>query len=112
MIESYSFGSIKIKGNTYRSDVIVFPDRVNSKWWRETGHLLKERDIQDAFDFNPQVLVIGTGACGLMKVTEDTKKKLEDKKIEYVIKRTPEAVQEFNQLSQVKRTVGAFHITC
>ncbi|MGM0366005.1 MAG: Mth938-like domain-containing protein [Actinomycetota bacterium] len=112
MIDSYSFGSINIDGKTYRSDVIVYPDRVNPKWWRETGHLLKARDLLEVFDFKPEVLVIGTGASGLMKVAEELKKKLGDESIKYVIKRTFEAVKEFNNLSQTKRTVGAFHITC
>ena len=34
-IESYSFGEVVIDGKRYRSDVIVFPDRVKPNWWRE-----------------------------------------------------------------------------
>ncbi len=112
MIESYSFGSINIGGKTYKTDIIVFPDRINANWWREAGHQLNERDLQEVFNFNPEALVIGTGASGLMKVTESLQKKLINSGIEYIIKRTPNAVQEFNRLSKEKRTVGAFHITC
>ncbi len=112
MIKSYHFGVINIDGKVYRSDIIVFPDRINSKWWRESGHRLSERDLEEVFDFNPQTLVIGTGASGLMKVTQSLKKKLEYEKIEYIIKKTPEAVEEYNRISKINRAAGAFHITC
>jgi len=40
MIESYKFGEILIDGVTYTSDVIIYPDSVDFKWWRKEGHLL------------------------------------------------------------------------
>ncbi len=112
MIRSYTFGSINIDGKVYRTDVLVFPDRINSQWWRQAGHLLNERDLKEVFDFKPEILVIGTGASGLMKVEESLKQTLEDKNIEFIIKRTPEAVDAFNLLRVSKRTAAAFHITC
>lgn len=111
-IESYSFGCIKIDGKKYRSDVIVFPERVKQNWWRKSGHLLLEEDIQEILEYKPEVLVIGTGAHGFMKVDEDTKKKLESYGVEYIVKVTPQAVNEYNKISKDKRTVGAFHLTC
>lgn len=35
MINSYDFGRIVVDGKAYTSDVIIFPDRVNSYWWRK-----------------------------------------------------------------------------
>ena len=40
MIDSYSFGEITVDGTGYRSDVILFPQRVVADWWRESGHRL------------------------------------------------------------------------
>ncbi len=112
MIQAYSFGAIKIDGTTYKTDVIVFPNRVNASWWRDTGHQVQEEDLQEVFDFNPELFIIGTGASGLMKPTASLEKKLKDCGIAYIIKKTSDAVEDFNQLIKVKRTVGAFHITC
>jgi hypothetical protein len=39
-IESYRFGEIVIDGRRYSNDVIIYPDRVDGKWWREEGHSL------------------------------------------------------------------------
>ncbi|MEQ8191120.1 MAG: hypothetical protein ABRQ39_24360 [Candidatus Eremiobacterota bacterium] len=46
MIDSYDFGTIKISGKTYKSDVIIYPDRVDGKWWRKEGHSLHPDDLR------------------------------------------------------------------
>jgi hypothetical protein len=40
MIESYKFGEIIITGKKYDSDLIIYPDHIDSSWWRKEGHLL------------------------------------------------------------------------
>ena len=39
-IDRYAFGNIVIDGKAYTKDVIIFPDRVYSPWWRKDGHFL------------------------------------------------------------------------
>jgi hypothetical protein len=112
IINSYSFGIITVDGKTYRSDVIIFPDRVNSKWWRKSGHLLSEEDIGEILKFGPEVLVIGTGKSGLMKVDRRVIEKLSSLGIKYIIKKTDEAVREYNRLEKKDRVICAFHLTC
>ncbi len=34
-ISDYSFGNITINGETYTKDVIIYPDRIFSLWWRK-----------------------------------------------------------------------------
>ena len=70
MIDDYSFGRTQIDGQTYTSDVIVFPDRVDGSWWRKDGHSLCMDDLADVVAAKPKVLVVGTGAYGAMKVPE------------------------------------------
>lgn len=109
MIESYSFGTIKIDGKVYNNDVII-TDKV-TEWWREGGHDTKLVDFKSVPDVD--VLVIGTGASGLMKVSDEVTDYFEDKNIELIIKPTGEAVKTFNQLKkQNKKVAGAFHLTC
>jgi hypothetical protein len=112
IIDSYSFGSINIDGKNYRSDVIIFPYKVSSKWRRKSGHLLAEEDIGEILNYMPEILIIGTGASGLMKVDQKLKDKLNSLGIEFIIKRTAEAVDEYNELERKDRAVCAFHLTC
>ena len=112
IINSYSFGSITVDGKTYHSDVIIFPDRINSKWWRKSGHLLSEDDIEEILRCDPEVLIIGTGRSGLMKVESRVVEKLNSLGIKYIIKKTDEAVKEYNRLGKKDRVICAFHLTC
>jgi len=111
-IEHYSFGKITIEGMTYTSDVIIYPEKVNTSWWRKEGHNLQVVDLMDVIDANPQILVIGTGATGLMRVPKDTISHLQSKGIEVHVARTGEAVEIFNKLQKDKIVIAAFHLTC
>ena len=91
MINSYSFGNITIDGKKFSKDLIIFPNSINSSWRRKTGHLLTEDDIAEILDYKPEVLIIGTGASGLMKVDDKLKEKLKTLGTETVIKKTSEA---------------------
>jgi len=112
MIESYTFGRMEIKGQAYTSDLILFPDKINDSWWRETGHKLSLQDIEDVFRENPEILVIGTGFYGIMEVGEDVKEAAQSKGITLIIEKTENAVQRYNEISSEKKTIGAFHLTC
>lgn len=56
--------------------------------------LLTKTDITEIIDYKPEMLIIGTGASGLMKVDDKLKDKLKALGIEFVIKKTAEAVRE------------------
>ena len=112
MIDSYTFGKIVIDGNTYNSDVIIFPDRVDASWWRKEGHKLHIEDITEIIQEKPEVLVVGTGNTGLMRVLPETKRYIESKGLELVIEKTEEACKIFNELSKSKRVIAALHLTC
>jgi hypothetical protein len=112
MINSYSFGNITIDNQKFTKDLIIYPDHINSSWRRKTGHLLTESDIKEILDFKSDLLIIGTGAYGLMKVDDNLKEKLKALGIEFVIKKTAEAVEEYNKINKDKRVVCALHLTC
>ena len=112
MIESYTFGRMEIKGRAYTSDLILFPDKINDSWWRETGHNLSLKDLEDVFQETPEVLVIGTGFYGIMKVKEEVKQAARSKGVTLIIEKTENAVQQYNEIASEKKTIGAFHLTC
>ncbi|GAH42200.1 unnamed protein product, partial [marine sediment metagenome] len=99
-------------GKNYRSDVIIFPDKINSRWWRRSGHLLSEEDIGEILKYKPEMLIIGTGASGLVKVDQKVEDKLNSLGIGFIIKKTAEAVDAYNKLEKKDRVVCAFHLTC
>ena len=112
MIESYSFGHIRIDGSEYRSDVIIYPDRVDSSWWRREGHRLYSEDIAEVLRLEPDVLVVGTGDTGRMKVTDEVREETERRGIELIVSDTHRAVEAYNELAGEKEVVAALHLTC
>ncbi len=112
MIESYSFGSMVIDGKEYTSDLIIYPDHIQSSWWRIEGHRLDIEDIKEILEAKPEVLVVGTGASDLVEIPEETEKHIRSKGIRLIAQRTGEAYETFNALSKSKKVIGAFHLTC
>ena len=112
MIESYNFGKIKIDGIKYYSDLIIYPDNIDCKWWREKSHLLQKNDLSNVVNYKPEILIIGTGESGLMKVTEETKNYFESKGISLIIEKTEDACNTYNKLKDNKKIIAALHLTC
>ena len=112
VIDSYHFGEIVISGKKYSSDVVFSLERVRDNWWRKTGHQLCLEDIAEVITENPEVLVIGTGASGLMKVLPEVKQVVQVHGIKLIMESTNKACNTYNQLSHSQRVVAALHITC
>ena len=113
VIESYDFGEIMIDRRRYFNDVIIFPDRVKSGWWRREGHRLSIEDLGEVLKERPQILIIGTGYSGLMKVLNGVREYLRSLGIEVIIKPTGEACRAYNAMmkSEGKRIIAALHLT-
>lgn len=111
-IDYYSHGRIVIDKKTYTSDVIIYPKKVDSSWWRKEGHSLHIADLTDIVNAKPEILIIGTGSLGLMKVPEETITYLESKGIKVYVELTNKAVELFNELQNDKVVIAALHLTC
>jgi len=111
-IDSYTFGRIVINGKTYTSDVIIYPGRVDAAWWRKEGHLLRFADVAEALQAKPEVLVIGTGYAGVMRVPRETVDRIAAQGIEVKVERTSKAVEVYNDLQGARTVIAALHITC
>ena len=112
MIESYDFGRIVINGKRFGSDLIIFADRVDGNWWRKEGHILSVDDVKKIVDAKPEVLVVGTGYSGLMKVPPQTERCLAPSGIELIAEKTEKACKIYNDLSKSRKVVAALHLTC
>ena len=111
-VESYRFGHMVVDGEEYTNDLILLPDRVIANWWRDQGHRLSPSDLQDVFNAQPQVLVVGTGANGVMTVPQETRQAIREAGIELEIVNTGEAWKRYNELQGAREAAGAFHLTC
>lgn len=111
-IDSYNFGQIVINAESYTEDVIVFPDRVRSNWWRKNGHEVCVEDLKEVLEEKLETLIIGSGAYGAVKVLPETEERLQTEEIRLIIQRTEDAVRTFNELVKTERVVAGLHLTC
>ena len=109
-VDSYSFGEIVIDGKRYTSDVIVFKYRVKS-WWRKEGHRLQVEDIKNVLEEKPDILIVGTGAYGVMKIDDEVREKLREERIKLIEENSKQACEEFNKIKD-ENVVLAIHLTC
>ena len=113
-IDTYSFGRIRIDGKDYSSDVVLLGGDVRSSWWREAGgHVYSAEDFGEVLAAAPEVVVLGTGYFGRVKVLDETLTAFADADSEVVVERTGVAVETFNRLAAEGRDVAAaLHLTC
>jgi len=120
MIQQYQFGSIIINGKEYHNDVEIRWDGQVLDWWRKQNHIIDLEDIKRALEQKPELIIIGTGAYGVAKITEMAKQEIEKQGVELIIDKTEEAVKTFNIIKEhskeeqgkEKKIIGLFHLTC
>jgi hypothetical protein len=112
IIDVYDFGRITINGKNYTTDLILFPNKIETDWWRKEGHRLYITDLREVVEAKPEVLVVGTGYSGMMKVPPETRSHIESEGIELIVQKTAEACKTFNRLSESRTVVAVLHLTC
>ncbi|MHA1259861.1 MAG: MTH938/NDUFAF3 family protein [Candidatus Heimdallarchaeaceae archaeon] len=78
LITKYSFGRMIVNEMKYNKDLIVFPDEIKTNWWRKEGHKLCLEDLSILKEKQPEILILGTGSLGLMKVPDEVIEKLKE----------------------------------
>jgi hypothetical protein len=113
VIDSFQFGQMKINGKKYTNDLIILPNQIIDNWWRDKGHQLQPQDLEAIINSKAEILIIGTGANGVMKVNQKTTNYLKENDITPIIKKTTLAWKEYNQLAKKEKLIaGGFHLTC
>ena len=113
--EKFSFGSIRIDGVTYESDVVIDRGEIRkrkkkpSKKFRDRyGHT--PLSLAENIPWNCQHLVIGTGMAGSLPVMEEVKHEAKRRQIDLIILQTEEAIETLKETSGEINAV--LHITC
>lgn len=113
MIESFSFGTMKIDGRQYTSDLIIYPDGyVQDAWWRARGHALSLADIVGLVEKKPNIIIAGTGVNGRMKPDASLSEYLEEQGIEFLVGDNDVAVKWYNELKDSGKVGACFHLSC
>lgn len=112
-IDSYQFGKIVIDGTAYHSDCLFLGGSVHANWRRKQGHVLAPEDLQLVIEAKPSILIVGCGASGLMRISEDAESVLQREGIELIALDTHKAVKKYNELDEKGENVAvALHLTC
>ena len=112
MIESYDFGRIVIDGREFGRDVVIYPETIDGNWWRKEGHTLSVDDVRGMVEAKPEILIVGTGYSGQMKIHPQTEQYLRASGVELITAKTEKACKTYNDLSKSRKVVAAFHLTC
>lgn len=112
-IDDYAFGTIRVGGKHYSTDLILYPDRIEQDWRREKGHCLQAGDLSGLVGTPCDALIIGTGAHGAMQVGGEVENWLEEQGIRWEAHPTERACDRYNALVDAgKRVIAALHLTC
>lgn len=111
--DKFSFGTLRIDGNTYDQDVVIDRGEIrkrkkmpSKKFRNEFGHT--PLSIGEKIPWKCTRLVIGTGAYGHLPVMKEVKLEAERRHVELVIAPTSEAIQ----LIEKSAANAILHVTC
>jgi len=112
MIEEFKFGFFKIAGKEYYDDIKIVNGRVK-QWGDRERHSLKLSNLRELLESNPEIIIVGTGATGLLEVPKDIYQELQLKKIKLYVEKTQKACEIFNSaFSEKKKVAALLHGTC
>lgn len=114
-IDKFSFGTIRVNGDTYEQDVVIDRGEVRvrrkkpSKPFRdEFGHT--PLSVEEKIPWKCRRLVIGTGAQGALPIMPAVLEEAERRGVEVTALRTEAAIELLQ--SAGRGTNAVLHITC
>jgi len=113
MISSTKFGSIMVGNKKYDNDVFVSYKDTVKDGETNSRHLISKKELALLLLDKPDVIILGTGQEGCMKISSDSSELAKNRGIEIVESKTPDAIKKFNQLyASGRKVVGYMHVTC
>ena len=119
-IEATSFGSITIRGQKIRHDVLLILDgsvrkrqevmKKLSKRVYGTSHIISLDEARHVYEEGAELLVIGTGRFDSVRLSEEAQVYLEKHNCQTTLARTTEAIHIWNEAQG--KVIGLFHVTC
>lgn len=109
-IDSISYGEISVRGKTFYSDIVI--------WWNgktallPKTHLLTSTLLEKILTEGTELIIVGTGIEGTVKIHRSFSEALRKKKIKLLVEKTENAMEIFNGLAiQGKKIIAIMHVT-
>jgi hypothetical protein len=110
MVQAFEYGQITIADKDYTEDILVFPNGDIELSNRTDEHEVKLEDIKALIKSKPEVLVLGLGTIGMVKVKPELKKKLSAQGIELHAYKSEKAIETYKDIRTQKSTAALFHL--
>ena len=112
MIDDHKFGSFVVDGRMYLGDIKIVNNRVRH-WEDRRKHIITLENIKDLLESNPEMIIIGTGNSGLLKIHENVKEIIMGRRIKLFIDKNLSAIKKYNEtISENRKGAALFHATC
>lgn len=105
-IQEYKLGSFIIEGRQFIGNIKIFGSKVRY-WEKPENQSFDIKDLQELIDFKPEVLVIGTGAAGLLKIPDAVRRFVMENGISFHTGKTQDMVKKINELDKNKKKIAA-----
>ena len=110
-------GRVVVGGKPYSKDLYIRADSKikerPARWAKEidgSTHKVSAKELKKICKKKPDVLIIGTGRSGCLKLDPDAEKFLKKQKMQIKVLPTPEAVKFYNSIE--KRKAILLHLAC
>ena len=110
-IQFVKFGEVMVDGRVYYSDMIVWWD--GEKEFVPKTHILDMQAFSGLLRKKPDMIVVGTGQQGCVKIPGDVRERASEKGIKIFEDTSAKAADIFNgMVATGKRVVAFIHTTC
>ncbi len=116
-IDSTSFGSITVEGETFDYDILIrLEGRVEKREKRlskekyGTSHKISLEEAEHIYEEGTEKIIIGTGQTGFVELSEEAEDFFRGKRCGIELFPTPWAIERWNEIEG--RVSAMFHITC
>lgn len=117
-IDRIKWGKIIVGDKEYH-DILFFGDTLEERDYERlkelfgTSHKIGDWEVKKLFSKDPEMIIIGTGWAGVVKVPPAIEKEAKHRGINLKLFKSPKAVKEFNKLTKEGKKVNALiHSTC
>jgi len=116
-IDAVAFGSVTVDGETIDHDIHIRANgkvkKRKKKWARkdyDTSHIIGPRELKKALKKGAEVLLIGEGFDGMIRIADEGREMLEQRGVRWRILPTPEIPDGWNEADGRKALI--LHVTC
>ncbi|MBI2671750.1 hypothetical protein HYX16_02345 [Candidatus Woesearchaeota archaeon] len=105
-IQEFKLGSFIVDSKHFIGNIKIVENKIRY-WDRPEDYVLEMHEIESVLKLAPKIIVIGTGAGGLLKVSDAIRQRILRNNIEMVVDKTQNVITLINNLSKEKKKFAA-----